>query len=119
MAQRTKPQQRRSRHARLRKNVRGTPDRPRLVVYRSLQHTYAQVIDDTRGRVLASASTQAAVLRAEQNANVDAATRVGAAIAERAKAAGVERVVFDRCGWQYAGRMKALADAARTGGLRF
>lgn len=94
--------------------------RPRLSVHRSGKHIYAQVIDDTRGATLASASTLEAVLReAGSGANVEGASRVGALIAERAKAAGVSKVVFDRGGFLYHGRVKALADAAREGGLDF
>lgn len=120
MAQRSNTQQRRRRHRSVRKRVAGTPARPRLNVFRSLKHTYAQVIDDATGRVLASASTTQAALRGEgSTGTVAAATRVGAAIAERAKAAGVEHVVFDRGGWKYHGRVKALADAARAAGLQF
>lgn len=119
MAQRSRTEQRYRRHARLRKRIHGTAERPRLNVYRSLRHIYAQVIDDATGRVLAAASTQAPELRDEYGGNVAAAKRVGEVIATKAKSAGVERVVFDRGGWQYHGRMKALADAAREAGLQF
>lgn len=94
--------------------------RPRLSVHRSGKHIYAQVIDDMKGATLAAASTQEATLReAGSGANVEGAARVGALIAERAKAAGVSQVVFDRGGFLYHGRIKALADAAREGGLDF
>jgi large subunit ribosomal protein L18 len=104
-------------HTRIRKRVEGTPERPRLAVYRSGQHIYAQVIDDTKGHTLASASS----LKADgvKGCNIEGATTVGKQIAESAKAAGVEKVVFDRGGYLYHGRIKALADAAREGGLDF
>lgn len=109
------------RHARVRRKVVGTPSRPRLNVFRSLEHIYAQVIDDSRGYTLAAASTMDSDIRDETSSmkKVDAAKRVGAVVAERAKAAGVTSVVFDRGGYQYHGRVKALADAAREGGLDF
>ena len=102
----------------LRKTLRGTPSRPRVAVYRSPRHIYAQIIDDLAGLTLASASS----LDLEGSAgggNVAAATLVGKALAERAVKAGVSEVVFDRCGYLYHGRVKALADAARAGGLKF
>ncbi len=104
-------------HTRIRKRVEGTPTRPRLAVYRSGLHIYAQVIDDTIGHTLASASS----LKAEgiKGGNIEGAIVVGKLIAESAKAAGVEKVVFDRGGYLYHGRVKALADAAREGGLDF
>ena len=104
-------------HRRIRRKVRGTTERPRLAVYRSLNHIYAQVIDDEKARTLASASTTEKTLRAKTGGNVDAAKRVGQAIAERALAAGIEQVVFDRGGYLYHGRVKALTDAARAAGL--
>jgi large subunit ribosomal protein L18 len=105
----------------VRKRVKGTGERPRLAVFRSLHHIYAQVIDDQTGRTLASASTVDADLRSKLSSggNIEAAKAVGAAIAAKAKAVGVEAVVFDRGGTLYHGRMKALADAAREGGLDF
>ena len=106
------------RHRRVRKKVRGTAERPRLAVFRSNKHISAQVIDDRTGRTLASASTHEADLR-DGGGNIDAATKVGTRLAERAKAAGIEAVVFDRGGNLYHGRIKALADAAREGGLEF
>lgn len=101
----------------LRKRIRGTPDRPRLTVFRSSKHIYAQVIDDLNGRTLASASTVQA--HVEKGGNVDAAKQVGQTVAERAKQAGVSQVRFDRNGFKYHGRVQALADAAREGGLEF
>ncbi len=105
------------RHRRVRKKVLGTADRPRLAVFRSNRHLVAQVIDDRAGRTLAAASTHEAELRAGSTGNVEAAKAVGALVAERAKAAGVEKVVFDRGGYQYHGRVAAVADAAREAGL--
>jgi large subunit ribosomal protein L18 len=110
---------RRRRHHRVRKKVIGTADRPRLAVFRSNKHITAQVIDDVAGRTLAAASTTEADLRGGATSNRGAATAVGRLIAERAKAAGVERVVFDRGGFLYHGRVAALADAARENGLDF
>ena len=104
------------RHFRLRKNVRGTVTRPRLVVSRSSRHIYAQVVDDTRGVTLASASTFKLGVDGDKTA---AARRVGELVAERAKSAGITAVVFDRGGNKYHGRIAALADAARAGGLEF
>lgn len=105
------------RHLRLRKKVTGTPVRPRLVVSRSSRHMVAQVVDDTLGRTLASASTLEADLRGFDGDKTAKARRVGELIAERAKAAGVEAVVFDRGGNKYHGRVAAVADGAREGGL--
>lgn len=117
MANRNRPEVRTAVHRRIRRKVRGTTERPRLAVYRSLNHIYAQVIDDEKARTLASASTTEKTLRAKTGGNVDAAKRVGQAIAERALAAGIEQVVFDRGGYLYHGRVKALTDAARAAGL--
>ena len=117
MANRNRPEVRTAVHRRIRRKVRGTTERPRLTVYRSLNHIYAQIIDDEKSRTLASASTIEKTLRAKTGGNIDAAKRVGQAIAERALAAGVEQVVFDRGGYLYHGRVKALTDAARAGGL--
>ena len=113
------PRQRR--HRRVRKKVRGTAERPRLAVFRSNNHIYAQVIDDVAGRTLAAASTADASVKSAGGGtgNIDAAKRVGALVAERAKAAGVGKVVFDRGGFLYHGRVAALADAAREAGLEF
>ena len=107
------------RHLRIRRKVSGTTERPRLAVFRSLSHIYAQVIDDTAGHTLAAASTLDPSLRNEQLTKTELAGRVGSLIAERAQAAGVTRVVFDRGGFQYHGRVKALAGGARAGGLEF
>ncbi|MFI5832319.1 50S ribosomal protein L18 [Micromonospora sp. NPDC051300] len=107
------------RHFRVRKNVSGTGERPRLVVTRSLRHMVAQVVDDTKGHTLASASTMDASLRGAEGNKSALAGKVGALLAERAKAAGVSKVVFDRGGNRYAGRVAALADAAREAGLEF
>jgi large subunit ribosomal protein L18 len=118
-----KPSERFARRARrtrfaLRQNA---ADRPRLSVFRSSQHIYGQIIDDARGRTLAAASSLDKALRAElkSGADRDAAKRVGLLLAERARAAGVERVVFDRGGYRYHGRVQALAEGAREGGLSF
>jgi large subunit ribosomal protein L18 len=107
------------RHFRVRKNVSGTQDRPRLVVTRSLRHIVAQVVDDTLGHTLASASSLDATIRGSEGDKKAIAAKVGALIAERAKAAGVSKVVFDRGGNKYAGRIASLADAARSAGLEF
>ncbi|MBQ0977512.1 50S ribosomal protein L18 [Micromonospora zamorensis] len=107
------------RHFRVRKNVSGTAERPRLVVTRSLRHMVAQVVDDTKGHTLASASSLDASLRGTEGDKSALAGKVGALLAERAKAAGVSKVVFDRGGNRYAGRVAALADAAREAGLEF
>jgi large subunit ribosomal protein L18 len=105
------------RHLRVRKKVTGTAVRPRLVVTRSARHLVAQVVDDTVGRTLASASTMEAELRTLDGDKTAKAKRIGELVAERAKAAGVETVVFDRGGARYAGRVAAVADAARENGL--
>jgi large subunit ribosomal protein L18 len=105
------------RHTRVRKRVRGTAERPRLAVFRSNRHITAQVIDDRSGATLAAASTTEGELRAGSTATVAAATQVGKLVAERAKAAGVGKVVFDRGGNLYHGRVAAVADAAREAGL--
>jgi large subunit ribosomal protein L18 len=109
---------RRRRHVRVRKAVVGTSERPRLSVFRSNRYLYAQVIDDKTGRTLASASSQEASLRSK-TLSVETATEIGKLVAERAKSAGVGAVVFDRGGFTYHGRIKALADAARASGLEF
>ena len=108
------------RKLRIRKKISGTASRPRLAVYRSGKHLYVQAIDDSQGRTIAHASTQDAELRRElaKGCNVEAAKRVGTAIAARLKAAGVSSAVLDRGGWVYHGRIKALADAARESGLQ-
>lgn len=108
-------------HLRIRKRVQGRAQRPRLSVFRSLKHIYAQIIDDTRARTLVSASSLDTELRQtmKSGGNVAAARQVGRILAERAKAAGITQVVFDRGGYAYHGRVKALAEAAREGGLKF
>jgi large subunit ribosomal protein L18 len=117
MAQNTKANIRRAVHGRIRKKVRGTTARPRLAVYRSLNHIYAQVIDDEQGKTLATASTTEKALAGSTGGNIEAAQRIGKAIAERAIEAGISSVVFDRGGYVYHGRVKALIDASRTAGL--
>ena len=109
------------RHARLRKKVKGSEERPRLCVFRSLRHIYAQVIDDTAGRTLASASSQESPVQEASGgaAKIPAAAIVGKIVAERALAQGVTQVVFDRGGYKYHGRVKALAEATREAGLVF
>jgi len=104
----------------IRKRFSGMPERPRLSVYKSLNHIYAQVIDDMQGKTLAAASTvEKAIKGAGKTGNAQAAAAVGTKLAERAKAKGVSKVVFDRSGFRFHGRVKALADAARKGGLQF
>ncbi|WP_172898847.1 MULTISPECIES: 50S ribosomal protein L18 [unclassified Actinoplanes] len=107
------------RHFRVRKNVRGTAERPRLVVTRSTRNITAQIIDDLKGHTLASASTLDTSIRGTEGDKSSQAGKVGALLAERAKAAGISKVVFDRGGNKYAGRIAALADAAREAGLEF
>ena len=104
-------------HTRIRRKVKGDTEKPRLAIYRSLNHIYAQVIDDRLGKTLVSASTTEKDLRVGGGGNLDAARRIGQVIAERAIAKGIEQVVFDRGGYLYHGRVKALADAARAAGL--
>ena len=110
---------RRKRHERIRLRTEGDAARPRLAVFRSLNHIYAQVIDDASGRTLAAASTTEKELRGSKSTKSEEAAVVGRLIAERSKAAGIERVVFDRAGFRYHGRIKSLADAAREAGLDF
>ena len=117
MASRNRAEVRSAVHRRIRRKVRGTTERPRLAVYRSLNHIYAQIVDDEKAQTLAAASTTEKELRASTGGNVEAAKRVGRVIAERALAAGIDRVVFDRGGYLYHGRVKALTDAARASGL--
>ena len=108
------------RHRRVRKKVHGTAARPRLAFYRSTKHLTLQVIDDDASRTIVAASTTEASVRGEgSGGNIDAATRLGALIAERAKAAGIDKVVFDRGGYRYHGRIAAVATAAREAGLEF
>lgn len=110
---------RQRRHSRVRKKVRGTAQRPRLVVNRSSRHLFAQIVDDSTARTLASASTMEADVRAGDGDKTAQARMVGERLADRAKSAGVSAVVFDRGGNRYVGRIAALADAARDGGLEF
>ncbi len=110
---------RKRRHIRVRKKVSGTAERPRLVVTRSARHMFAQVVDDNQGRTLASASTLEADLRVDNNDKSAKARKVGQLVADRAKKAGIEAVVFDRGGNKYHGRVAALAEGAREGGLDF
>ena len=117
MAQKNRAEVRRAVHGRIRRKVRGSTERPRLAIYRSLNHIYAQVIDDERGQTLVSASTTEKDLKGSTGGNVEAARRVGRTIAERAIGAGITSVVFDRGGYVYHGRVKALTDAAREAGL--
>ena len=118
--QANKNETRKKRHVRIRKRVVGKEQRPRLSIYRSNLHIYAQVIDDAQAHTLASASSLDGSLKGETSGtNIEGAKAVGKLIAERAKAAGVEKVVFDRGGYLYHGRVQALADAAREGGLDF
>jgi large subunit ribosomal protein L18 len=123
MSGRRKSQQRRTsrlrRHVRVRKRVMGNAQRPRLTVYRSAAHIYCQVVDDVSGRTIVAASSRDKDLPAGDGAKVGAATRVGQLVAARAKAKGIDAVVFDRGGFKYHGRVAALADGAREGGLQF
>jgi large subunit ribosomal protein L18 len=116
---RTKSEHRVRRHRRVRKKILGTATRPRLAVFRSNKHIYAQAIDDFAGRTIVSASTMEADLRGGATATVDAAKNVGKLLGERAKAAGISSVVFDRGGFKYHGRIAAIADGAREAGLEF
>ncbi len=109
---------RRRRHVRVRKKVHGTAERPRLAVFRSNRYIYAQLIDDESGKTLAAASSQEKDMRSD-TLTVETAAKVGTRIAERAKKEGLESVVFDRGGYPFHGRIKALADAAREAGLKF
>ncbi len=117
MSANVNPRQRR--HLRVRKKVRGTAERPRLCVFRSSRHIYAQIIDDVNGKTIAAASTMEAVARGSGTSNVAAATGVGERIGKRAKDAGIETVVFDRGGFKFHGRVAAVAEAARAAGLEF
>jgi len=121
MARNSKEEARRARHVRLRKRLSGTADCPRPSVRRTLHHIYATLVDDARGHTLAAASTVDKTLGGAlaSKTNMDAAKAVGAEIAQRAKAAGITSVVFDRGGYKYHGRVQALADAAREAGLNF
>lgn len=115
----SKNAKRKVRQTRVRKKISGTPERPRLNVYRSNKNIYAQVIDDVNGKTLASASSLDAELNLSNGSNKDAAKAVGTAVAEKALKAGIENVVFDRSGYIYHGRVKELSEAAREAGLKF
>jgi large subunit ribosomal protein L18 len=117
MAQKDRATVRKAVHKRIRRKVQGTAERPRLAVYRSLNHIYAQIIDDERGQTLVAASTTEKDLRSTTGGNIEAARRIGQIIAERALSRGIDNVVFDRGGYRYHGRVKALADAVREAGL--
>jgi large subunit ribosomal protein L18 len=117
MAQKSRAEIREGVHSRIRKKVRGSAERPRLAVFRSVNHIYAQLIDDQSGKTLATASTTEKALGVKSGGNVEAAKTIGKTIAERAKAAGISSVVFDRGGYVYHGRVKALIDASREAGL--
>lgn len=117
MSQKSRAEIRRGVHSRIRKKVEGSAERPRLAVFRSVNHIYAQVIDDKSGKTLATASTVEKDLAGATGGNVEAAQRVGKAIAERAQKAGIANVVYDRGGYVYHGRVKALLDATREAGL--
>jgi large subunit ribosomal protein L18 len=119
--QKNRKEETEKRHGRIRVKISGTSERPRLSVYRSNKHIYAQIIDDTKGVTLAFAGTDEPSLKEKvaHGGNIEAAKEVGRLVAERAKKAGIEQVVFDRGGFLYHGRIAALADAAREGGLVF
>ncbi|MEP7337719.1 MAG: 50S ribosomal protein L18 [Acidobacteriota bacterium] len=119
MAKRSRQDMRRAVHTRIRKKVAGTPERPRLAVFRSTNHIYAQVIDDKSGATLCSASSVEKSVGIASGGNIDAAKTIGKLIAERAKEKGISSVVFDRGGYLYHGRVKSLAEAAREAGLQF
>lgn len=119
MAKRKRAEVREAIHQRIRRKVQGTSERPRLSVFRSLNHIYAQVIDDTKGETLCSASTVEKDLRNQSGGNIGAAKTVGKLIAERAQAKGIGAVVFDRGGFIYHGRIRHLAESAREAGLKF
>ncbi|HET9149244.1 MAG TPA: 50S ribosomal protein L18 [Alphaproteobacteria bacterium] len=118
-APKSRQEQRYRRHLRVRQRVAGTAERPRLVVYRSLKHIYAQLVDDTRGVALMGVSDNSEGIAVEGTGKVARAAAVGKLLASKAKAAGITAVVFDRAGYQYHGRVKAVADGAREGGLEF
>ena len=121
MARKSKVQKRQARHARVRKHISGTPERPRLCVFRSTKHIYAQVIDDTTGNTLAAASTldQDIKAQAQYGGNKAAARLVGGSVAKKAQEKGITEVAFDRGGFLFHGRVKELADGAREAGLKF
>jgi large subunit ribosomal protein L18 len=115
----TRAEHRYRRHLRVRKKIHGTAERPRLVIFRSLKHIYAQVVDDAQGKTLVGVSDLAKEITRGEGGKVGVSRAVGSLLAERAKALGVTRVVFDRAGYPYHGRVKAVADGARAGGLEF
>jgi large subunit ribosomal protein L18 len=119
MARKTKQQIRRAIHKRIRNKIAGTQERPRLAVFRSLDHIYAQVIDDSRGTTLVAASTTEPAWGKRTGGNIAAAKEIGKLIAERAKEKGIDTVIFDRGGYIFHGRVKSLAEAAREAGLKF
>jgi large subunit ribosomal protein L18 len=119
MAQKTSQDIRKAVHKRIRNKIAGTTERPRLAIFRSMNHIYAQVIDDTKGVTLVSASSTEPGLRGRSGGNIEAAKEIGKLIAERAKEKGINRVVFDRGGYIYHGRVRNLAEAAREAGLEF
>lgn len=119
MARTSKDAARRTRHERIRRKIFGTAERPRLMVRRTLHHIYAALIDDDKGHTVLAVSTREKSFEKASRTNVEAARAIGTAIAQRAKAAGYARIVFDRAGYQYHGRVRALADAAREAGLEF
>lgn len=119
MAKRSRQDIRRAIHTRIRKRVRGTAERPRLAIFRSVKHIYAQIIDDANGVTLCAASSVEKDAGANPGGNIAAAETIGKLIAERAKGKGINKVVFDRGGYIYHGRIKSLADAAREAGLEF
>lgn len=119
MAKRSRQESRRAVHVRIRKKVKGTAQRPRLAVFRSISHIYVQVIDDAAGVTLCSASTVEKGSSVKSGGNVEAAREIGRLIAERAKEKGITNVVFDRGGYLYHGRVKSLAESAREAGLQF
>ena len=120
MAKKTKVQKRQTRHARVRRHISGTPERPRLCVFRSARHIYAQVIDDTTGNTLVAASTLDKDIKEQtQNGNKAAARLVGGSVAKKAQDKGITEVAFDRGGFLFHGRVKELADGAREAGLKF
>jgi len=116
---RTRKERRYRRHLRIRKRIRGTADRPRLAVHRSLKHVYAQLVDDDKGETLVGVSDRVKDLSVEGSGKVATSFAVGKLLGERAVAAGISKVVFDRGGYPYHGRVKAVADGARKGGLEF
>lgn len=119
MAKRSRQDMRRAVHTRIRKKVSGSAERPRLAIFRSLNHIYAQVIDDQKGVTLCSASSVEKSAGVDKGGNIDGAKAIGKLIAERAKEKGINSVVFDRGGYIYHGRVKSLAEAAREAGLQF